>query len=348
MTAPEPAGGSRRRVWVLVVALVAVPASLLAAAALWFWWQLDPPGGPGEAVEVRVDDGWSVARIGEELAAQDVISSSFVFTVYARLSGTTDFQAGTYELRRDMGVRDAVSTLEAGPRLDYVELAVPPGLWLVEVADRVGSLPGRDADAFLEATRNGAVRSRYQPEGQASLEGLLWPDTYRVAEAEDEIDIAAAMAREFEEHADAVGLADATTGGLTPYQIVVVASLVEAEAKVDEDRALIASVIYNRLRDGMPLQIDASVLYAIGDPGKQTITAADLRTESPFNTYVVTGLPPTPIGSVSEASLRAAITPAQTDFRFYVIADEQGRHAFSRTFEEHQANVALARERGLL
>lgn len=340
--------GPRRRVWIFVVALVAIPLGLLATAALWFWWQLDPPGSPGETVEVSVDDGWSVSRIGDELAEEDVISSSFVFNVYARLSGQTDFQAGTYDLKRDMGVRDAVSTLEAGPRLDYVELAVPPGLWLVEVADRVDELPGRQGEAFLEATRNRAARSKYQPEGQPSLEGLLWPDTYRVAETEDEIDIANAMTREFDEHADAVGLATATTEGRTPYEIIVVASLIEAEAKVDDDRPLIASVIYNRLREGMPLQIDATVLYAVGDAQKQTITAADLDVDSPYNTYRVAGLPPTPIGSVSEASLRAAISPAQTDFRFYVIADEDGRHAFARTFEEHEANIEVARERGLL
>ena len=339
---------ARRRVWAVVLILVVVPLAALSAVLLWFWWQLDPPGNPGETVEIRVDDGWSVSRIGDELVDRDVIGSSLVFNVYTRLSGKTDFQAGTYDLQRDMGVRDAVSTLESGPRIDYVELTVPPGLWLPEIAARVDELPDQSGESFLENTRNGSARSKYQPEGNTSLEGLLWPDTYRVSDTEDEIDIVANMVAEFEQHADALGLEFASVEGRTPYEILTIASLIEAEAKVDEDRPLIASVIYNRLREGMPLQIDATVLYASGDPEKQTITVDDLAFESPYNTYVASGLPPTPIGSVTEKSLQAALAPAQTDFLFYVIGDAEGRHVFAETGEEHQRNVDAARAAGLL
>jgi peptidoglycan lytic transglycosylase G len=339
---------ARRRVWAVVLILVVVPLAALSAVLLWFWWQLDPPGSPGETVEIRVDDGWSVSRIGDELVDRDVIGSSLVFNAYTRLSGKTDFQAGTYDLQRDMGVRDAVSTLESGPRIDYVELTVPPGLWLREIADRVDELPDQSGQAFLENTQNGSARSKYQPAGQTSLEGLLWPDTYRVSDTEDEIDVVANMVAQFDQHADALGLETATTEARSPYEILTIASLIEAEAKVDEDRPLIGSVIYNRLRDGMPLQIDASVLYASGDPEKQTITVEDLAFDSPYNTYVHGGLPPTPIGSVTEASLRAAMAPAQTEFRYYVVGDAEGRHVFAETGEEHQRNVDAARAAGLL
>jgi UPF0755 protein len=353
LVAEPPAGRRRprrpRRVWVVVVALVVVPLAALAAAAGWLWWQLDPPGGAGEVVEVRIERDWSVSRIADELAARDIIGSAAVFEGYARLTGKDDIQAGTYDLRRDMGVRDAVAALADGPRIDYVELAVPPGLWLVEVAQRVGEVPGRDAQAFLQAARNNSARSTYLPEGAPpNLEGLLWPDTYRVSESEDEIAILASMVAEFDRHADALGLATATTEGRTPYEIVVVASLVQAEAKVDADRPVIASVIYNRLRAGMPLQVDATLLYASGDPDKRTVTEADQQAPSPYNTYLNPGLPPTPIGSVTEASLQAAIAPAATDFLYYVIADADGRHAFARTFEEHLANIEAARAQGLL
>src|SRR5262249_22932636 len=151
---------------------------------------------------------------------------------------------------------------------------------------------------------------------------MLWPDTYRVADTDDEIDVLGTMVSEFEKNADALGLEHATTGGRTPYQILTIASLIEAEAKVDSDRPLIASVIYNRWRLNMPLQIDATVLFASGDPTKQTITRADLDRASPYNTYKVLGLPPTPIDNPSAASIRAAIHPANTPYLYYVVKDK--------------------------
>jgi len=338
----------RRRVWTVVAMLVLIPVIVFGSMAGWFVWQLDPPGKSGETVEVRVDDGWSVSRIGDELVDRGVIGSSLVFSVYSRLKSNSDFQAGTYRLKHDMGVRNAVAALEAGPHLDYTELAVPPGLQVSEVASRVGELPGRSGDAFLAAVRSGAKRSKYQPKGNTSLEGLLWPDTYRVADTDDEIDVLGSMVSEFEQHADALGLETATTQGRTPYEILTIASLIEAEAKVDEDRPLIASVIYNRLREGMKLQIDATVLYASGDPSKVTITHDDLEKDSPYNTYTREGLPPTPIGSVSEASLRAALAPADTPYFYYVVGDAEGRHKFAVTGEEHERNVEAARAAGLL
>jgi peptidoglycan lytic transglycosylase G len=350
-TNPEPSDEERRhrrRVFTVVALIVLVPLLVFGSIAGWFLWQLDPPGKSGDAVEVRVEDGWSVSRIGDELVDRGVINSSFVFSVYSRLKSNSDFQAGTYQLKRDMGVRGAVSALEDGPHLDYTELAVPPGLQISEVAPRVGQVPGRSADAFLAAVRSGAKRSKYQPPGNTSLEGLLWPDTYRVADTDDEIDVLGSMVSQFEQHADALGLENASVQGQTPYQILTIASLIEAEAKVDEDRPLIASVIYNRLRENMKLQIDATVLYASGDPTKVTITADDLQMNSPYNTYVVGGLPPTPIGAVSEASLQAALHPADTDYFYYVIGDKDGRHKFARTGAEHEQNVEAARAAGLL
>jgi UPF0755 protein len=337
-----------RRVFTVVAILVLLPLLVFGSIAAWFLWQLDPPGHSGDPVEVRVEDGWSVSRIGDELVDRGVVGSSLVFSVYSRLKSNSDFQAGTYRLQRDMGVRSAVSALEDGPHLDYTELAVPPGLQIPEVAGRVGQLPARSADEFLAAVRSGAKRSKYQPAGNTSLEGLLWPDTYRVADTDDEIDVLGSMVSQFERSADALGLERATTHGRTPYEILTIASLIEAEAKVDDDRPLIASVIYNRLAENMKLQIDATVLYASGDPTKVTITADDLDLDSPFNTYVHEGLPPTPIGSVSEASLRAALAPADTDFFFYVIGDSEGRHKFAQTGEEHERNVQAARNAGLL
>ena len=157
------------------------------------------------------------------------------------------------------------------------------------------------------------------------------------------------MVTEFDKNGLKLGLATADVEGHKAYDIVKVASLIESEAKVPQDRPLIASVIYNRLRANMPLQIDSTVIYARGDPDKRTLSTKDLENvKSPYNTYLHTGLPPTPIGSVSDASLQAAMHPAQTDYLYYVLAGKDGHHAFSSTFEQQQQNIAAAQRAGLL
>lgn len=338
----------RRRVVVGLLAFVAVPLALVGSATVWLARQLDPPGDPGPEVEVTIQRGWGVSAIADELARHDIIDSTFVFESYSQLTGAGPFQAGTYELRRDLGVRGAVEALEAGPVIDYVDLRVPPGLWLTEIARRVEEqMPGLSAERFLELALSGEVRSKYQPEGVGSLEGLLWPDTYRFTEDDDELVVLRTMVEEFDSRVDALGLGSASVKGLTPYQLVVAASLVQSEAKTDGDRALIASVVYNRLAESMPLQIDATVLYAIGER-KPSNTETDRATESPYNTYRVAGLPPTPISSVTQGSLEAVMAPAETPFLYYVLADADGNHAFAATYEEHLRNVEAAREKGLL
>jgi len=336
-----------QRTAVVVIVLVVIPLIVLASGALWFWWQLDPPGSQGKAVSVEIQRNWGIGRIGDELSKDGVIGSSAVFSIYARLNGDTKFEAGTYELRKHMGVRPAVQALKAGPRIDYTMLTIPPGLWLKEIAQRVAKT-GRDSEAFLDAAQNNAVRSGYEPDGVNTLEGLLWPDTYKISAEEDEIQVLNTMTREFEKKASAIGLFGANVQGQGAYQIVTIASLIEAEAKTPADRPLIASVIYNRLARNMPLQIDATLIYARGDPRNRKLSDADKTINSPFNTYTHTGLPPTPIAAVSEASLRAALQPAQTDYLYYVVIDKKGDHAFASTLQEHEHNIEIARQNGVL
>ncbi|MCU1426428.1 MAG: hypothetical protein JWL83_428 [Actinomycetia bacterium] len=339
--------GRRRRVFVLVLLLVVVPLTAIGAAAGWVWWQLDPPGRPGATVDVRVTKGWGVPQIADELSNRDVIGSSFVFQFYARLKGAGPFQPGTYVMHKHLGARGAVNVLESGPQVRAVNLAVIPGLRLDEIAPQVGKqVSWLRGSAFLKAARTGAVRSPYVPAGTRTLEGLLWPDTYRVDESETTRDVLRTMVTQFNKEADAAGLSGANVQGFGSYDIVKVASLIQSEAKLDRDRPLIASVIYNRLRLGMPLEIDATVLYAVNK--RSGITGADLRTPSPYNTYVNKGLPPTPISGITAASLEAALHPATTQYLYYVVAGKDGHHAFARTYAEHQANVDRARRAGLL
>ncbi len=338
----------RSRALLVLALLLAVPVLLLAAGAWWFQRQLDPPGSPGPVVAVTIESGWGVSQIAGELDRYGVIDSRLAFQVYARFGGHDEFQAGDYELRRDLGVRAAVRVLEAGPTVEELELSVTPGRWLEEVATDVETQLGLDADRFVDVVRSGEIRSKYQPADVVSTEGLLYPDTYRFAEDVTEPEVVRTMVDRFDEIAGDLDLAEAAaTTARTPYEVAIVASLIQSEAKLDEDRPLIASVVYNRLSDGSPLQIDATVLYAIGER-KSSNTAEDRAIDSPYNTYKITGLPPTPIATIAEVSLGAALHPAITEFRFYVLSDPSGKHAFAVTYEEHLENVERARELGLL
>jgi UPF0755 protein len=339
-----------QRTAVVVIALVVVPLLFLASGAVWFWTELHPLGGAGSHLEVQIAPGWGVPRIGDELAHHHVIDSSLVFSVYARLNGDTKFEAGTYELRKHMGVSAAVKTLKAGPKVNYSIITIPPGLWLKEIAARVAKIPGMNAQTFMQSTQNNAVRSSsaFEPANVNNLEGLLWPDTYKVSAEEDEIQVLKTMADTFIVKATALGLPDANVQGHGAYDIVTIASMIEAEAKTAADRPLIASVIYNRLARSMPLQIDATLIYARGDPRNRSISDADKQINSPYNTYLHTGLTPTPIAAVSEASLRAALNPASTTYLYYVVIDKQGDHAFASTLAEQNANIQRAKDNGVL
>ncbi|MCZ7526114.1 MAG: endolytic transglycosylase MltG [Acidimicrobiia bacterium] len=339
---------SRRRTVLVLAGMVGILFLPVLIVLGWFWYQLDPPGGSGGAVVFDVEEGWGVADIGDALQDAGVIGSSFAFQVYANVTDAGPFRAGRYELREDLGVREAARRLEGDPEFVYERLELPPGLTLAQIADRVGALPGRSRERFLEAAASGVVRSRFQPPEVTSLEGLTFPDTYFVDEGQDEIAILETLVARFDEVADRLGLAErAAAAGLSPYQVVVVGSLVQTEAKLDEDRPLISAVVRNRLAEGMLLQIDATVLYARGG-GEEPISRADLEIDSPYNTYRYPGLPPTPISTVAEVSLEAAMAPADVPYRYYVLIDPSGRHAFAETLEEHEANVAEAREKGLL
>ena len=336
----RPRPTRRRGRLFLVLGLLLLPFLLVA---VWFWLQLDPIGDPGAPVVVTIPKGEGVSGIGDRLEGRGVIGSSLAFSVYARLSGSSGFQAGTYRMRKDLGVRSAVDALEQGPSQHYTTLALPPGLTFAEVAARIGALPGRTATRATELATTGRIRSKFEPAGTNSLEGLTWPDSYSVEDHETEADILRTIVGAFDRHATALGLPAAAD----PYRTVIVASLIQREAGVDEDRPLIAAVVENRLRKDMPLQIDATVLYARGG-GTGSLTDADFARESPYNTYQAKGLPPTPISTVTAASLTAALHPADVPYLYYVLTDTNGKHAFATTYAQHQANIADARRRGVI
>jgi UPF0755 protein len=337
----------------MVFGFLAVLLMVLLGTGLWVLRQVNPGGGPRGKVAVDINPGTSVAGVADRLEAKGVVTSAPIFRMYLKLKGgPTTIQAGEYDLRRNLSMGAVQAALRRGPSIKFEKLTIPEGLTLSDIADRVGALPGRSRDRFLAAAKSGTVRSKWQPPGQDNLEGLLFPDTYLVTDKEDDTAILRRLVSRFDQVADEVGLsppaaaAAAAPTGLGAYQLIVAASLVESEAKVKEDRPLIASVISNRLQKGMKLQIDATVLYAIGH--KDKVLYSDLEVDSPYNTYKIDGLPPTPISAAGKASLEAMLHPAATTYLYYVLSDKNGKHAFATTPAEFEALKAEARRKGLI
>lgn len=311
---------------------------------LWWRWTGKPAGRSGAPpVRVTIPEGATPASVGEMLQAQGIIRSARGLALRARRTlppgasvqpGVYDVSPGEFPVRiLDRLVRGDVAT---------VKITFPEGFTLGQVAKRLARNNLVDETAFLElATRRGsALRASFPP--PANLEGYLFPDTYRFPVGESGEQIAQRMVGNFDKL-----VARATErgrSGRSLRDIVIVASLVEREARVERDRARIAGVITNRLRRGMRLQIDATVQYARGQH-KSRLLFRDLKIESPYNTYKIAGLPPGPICNPGLPSLRAALSPETHPFLFYV-ARSDGSHVFGRTLAEHNHNIALVRRGG--
>ncbi len=332
----------------MVLAAMLTP---LALASVWVLSNVAHSTAGDADVVVELQQGWTSAQVGDALQTAGVIDSSAAYQAVFASAGFPDgyaFPAGRYDFVANSAPREALDTLRGGPRriVPDLELLLPPGLTLAQIADRVGKLEGKSAQRFLDVVNSGTVRSRYEPDGVNSLEGLTWPDTYFIGANETETEILQKIVNQFDAKADAVGLAGAgaENGGQSPYQTIVTASLIQAEAGSKDDAPLISSVIVNRMKEGMPLQIDATLCYAKG--GCPPVpTDADRKLDSPYNTYRITGLPPTPIKTVSEVALLAALHPAPVPYLYYV-SDKNGKTYFATTLAEHERNVAKARSVG--
>lgn len=293
---------------------------------------------PGKKVEVVIPTGASAEEVGKELESTGVIESAFGFRVAAYLEGgAEDIQAGRYELPTGLSANDALAALLEGPIVEFVNVTFPEGSWLTDFARILDENTHIDGDEFLRLTTKGKISSKYRPSDVATMEGLLFPSTYQIVENDDARSVAERLAGEFEKQADKIDFSQAEALGVTPYEAVTIASMIEAEAQLDEERPMVARVIYNRIDQGMKLEIDATVQYAIGEH-KEELTLSDLDVDSPYNTRKFEGLPPTPIGAPGLASLEAALNPADGPWLFYVLNDCEGHHAFSESYDEFLRN----------
>ncbi len=367
---------SRPLKWVVWTAMVLGVVMVLIAGAVGWWYlgKINPAGAPGDVQSFTVEAGDDFEAVAARLEERGLISDAGVFEWYVEREGGLELEPGYYQLRPNDHMGNVLGRLRTPPGETYTKVTFPEGFTLPQMATRLDTSVDRlTADEFMAAANGGVIRSAWQPEGVTSLEGLLFPDTYQVSNAESEAQVIERMMAMMDRVGEQEDIVErSAANGVTPYQALIIASMIEREAKVPEDRAKIARVIYNRLgmaQFGQPwlLQIDASVLYGRDQMGiDPELPFSELRLiDTPWNTYMHYGLPPTPIANPGRASIEAALNPAPNPpagdpicqelgtgrgctYMYYVIADANGGHVFAAEGWQQERNVELARQAGLL
>ena len=325
-----------------------VPPGMLLALSLagiaYVGYELLPPGdgrGAAPPVYMEVSPGDRLATVAEHLASAGLIRNGFLFTWFGRLHGVDrHIKAGEYAFRPGTTTLQLLRLLEHGmSSLDQV--TIPEGLTAAEIAELLHQRAAVDTAAFLHLVRDAGFAARLQVPA-SSLEGYLFPETYAILRGSRPEDVIRLMvahgARVLREEASST----ASPPAYTPHEIVTMASIVEAEAQDARERAKIAAVYYNRLKQGMKLQADPTVAYALGRR-PQRLFYKDLDVRSPYNTYLNFGLPPGPICNPGQAALHAAMNPdPHTDALFFV-ARGDGTHLFSKTLTQHDQAIARIR-----
>jgi UPF0755 protein len=357
--------------WIVYAALVVTIITVMIAGSVGWWYlgKINPAGAPGDVQSFTVADNDDLASLSERLVDEGLIADAGVFRWYVERHGGLEITPGYFEIRPDDHMGNVLGRLRTPPGQTYTKVTFPEGFTVAKMADRLATTVDRmSAEDFAAATQDPAIRSVWQPEGETSLEGLLFPDTYQVSNAESEAQVVERMIALMERVGGQEDIVNRSAAqGRTPYEILIIASMIEREAAVEEDRAKISRVIYNRLFLGTNLEIDATVRYGATLAGLDpALPFSELRQiDGPYNTYSRPGLPPTPIASPGRASIRAALNPAPNPapgdpicvdlpnpaecyYLYYVLADEDGSHVFAATGEQHDANVQKAREAGLL
>lgn len=313
-----------KRVALVLLILVLVAAGVVVAGVVSY--RTATQGSPnGASVQIAVGPGASLSSLEPQLHAAGVISSTTDFKLWLHLTASggqvITLQQGTYTLRKDMPYAEVISTLAKGPAASYQRLTIPEGFTVTDTAQRVGQSTHIAADDFQAAATVATVQPSILPAGTSSLEGFLYPQTYYVDPHEDAAQLVQEMVAEFQTETAGVTWTSAPDG-VTPYGVLTIASLVQNEAKAPSDAPLVASVIYNRLKAGIPLGIDATVYYALDKPFTEPLTSSDVAVQSPYNTRVVKGLPPTPISSPGLVDIEAALNPASTNYLYYLVGPD--------------------------
>jgi uncharacterized YceG family protein len=332
----------RARLFMLVVLIV------LAGVAYLGYRVLQPGHGDGDAarpVSVTVPRGATAGEVADLLEQRGVIDSAFFFGLRARLDGKRDqLKAGTFALKADMSYKAALAALTATPKPPpVVKLTVPEGRSIAEETPRIAD-SGLKGSYRKAATRNPRTVKGFRgygvPRGTRTMEGFLFPATYELKRGATARDLVDQQLAAFRRTFDGLSLKAAERKNLTAYDVLIIASMIEREAQVPKDRALISAVIYNRLKEHMPLGIDATLRYRLNN-WSRPLRQSELKADSAFNTRTRQGLPPTPIGSPGQASIKAALKPAHVPYLFYVVKPcGNGAHAFSASDAQFERDVA--------
>ena len=301
-------------------------------------------GGPddGTTHRVRVPRGATFGAVADSLAARGIIGATGPFRLYARIVGAADeIKAGTYEFREGAAWGDVLDALTEG-RVAYDRVAIPEGWEVRRIAPRLAEATGTSTDSVMEFLLDTATAGRYRVPGP-TLEGYLYPATYRIPAGAGLEEAVAPMVQEYRERWTAPRQARADSMGLSQREVTTLASIVEKEARVAEEMPTIAAVFLNRLEIGYPLQADPTVQYARGEHENRLLFAhIDEVADNPYNTYTRPGIPPGPIASPSVRAIDAVLHPADVNY-LYFVARPDGTHEFNRHLVDHNRSVARIR-----
>ncbi|HLS88437.1 MAG TPA: endolytic transglycosylase MltG [Sphingobacteriaceae bacterium] len=346
--------GRRRLALTVAGTLLAVAFIFLGTGLYWYEANLQPVApGSGEEQLITIPPGAHSRRIAELLHEHGLIKDPLVFRMLVRFQDLDGrLQAGQYSLGPGLSLQEIVDKLASGDVALY-SVTVPEGLTVAQTIALLAEGGVATREELAAAVAEAAQGWPFLPDGPARLhqplEGYLFPDTYRLPYDAGAADMVAMMLRRFEEVFSPAWRERARELGLTVHEVVTLASIVEREAQVPEERPVIAAVFHNRLRIGMKLDADPTVIYAVAWDREATdpyiLTRSELRTDSPYNTYVYGGLPPGPIASPGAAAIEAVLYPANVDYLYFVSKfDGTGAHVFARTYQEHLRNVAKYRD----
>jgi UPF0755 protein len=341
----------RKWIWSITAGIALIVIGLVIGVAVYAAGSLQPTEA-GQEVEITIPPGTGSSGIAQLLEQNGLIRDSLVFKLYLRYRGEGHrFQAGVYLFKPGTELDDIIAKLNRGETVkeETIRFTIPEGYTVVQMADKLEELGFASRDVFLSIARNEGEIVPPEPWSipngavlKERLEGYLFPDTYELRKGSTEKDMITRMLEESKRKLSTLPSdwpEKLKESGLTMHELLTVASLIEREVIVDEERPLVAGVIYRRLKLDMPLQIDATVQYALDKP-KERLYHVDLQVESPYNTYLHRGLPPGPIASPGLESIRAALYPQETNYLFYVTKkDGTHTHLFAETFEEHQRNI---------
>lgn len=331
----------RKIIWLFLIAAL--------GTAGWLAWAVLTPSEPSGQVFVMLHPGYSTRRIGAELKAAGIIRSEDAFVLWHYVHPGRSLKAGEYLFDKPANMLDVQKRLQRGD-VYFHTVIVPEGFTMFDIARAVEAAGLGPAGDFLKVAQSDtSLVADFAPSAH-SLEGYLFPDTYEFSRMMTMHEMAAAMVKQFRQVATQIGLVPGS-GTPTPDadrgvpNVVTMASIVEKETAVPEERPMVASVYYNRLAKNIALDADPSIIYAelLAGTYQGALHHEDMQFQSLYNTYRHAGLPPGPIGNPGRSALEAAMHPAQSDY-FYFVADAQGHHRFARTIEEHDKNVDAYRK----